>query len=167
MIHSIDPGTPNGYRRAVRRLTLTVSLALAACGGAPAPAPSPAAAPAAVDARAASLLDALLDALARGDTAAAVPLLHRTLLSADGAALDPQVEHYAWRKAAANAHLYARPPVVTSVRDDDESVEAGERGHRMRYFLEKKPELEAMPAPVTLFWPADGGAPKVLYFGGL
>lgn len=141
----------------MRRLNLVVSLwLLAACGGAP-PAPPP-------DPRVVALLDALLDALARGDAAAAVPLLHANLLAADGATLDPQVARYAWTKAAANARLYVRPPVIAASRDEGDGPGGG---RQVRYFLEKTPDVDGMPAPVTVVWPAGGGSPKVLYFGGL
>jgi hypothetical protein len=156
-IRSIAPRAASGYGGAVRWLTLTLSLwLLAACGGAP-PAPPP-------DPRVVALLDGLLDALARDDTAAAVPLLHANLLTEDGTALDPQVARYAWKKAAANAPLYVRPPVIVSTRDEGEAPGAG---RQVRYFLEKKPAVEGMPAPVTVVWPDGGGPPKVLYFGGL
>jgi hypothetical protein len=141
----------------VRTLSLVCSLwLLAACGGAP-PAPPP-------DPSVVALLDRLLDALARDDAAAAVPLLHPNLLTGDGAALDPQVARYAWQKAAANARLYVRPPVVVSSRDAGDGPGGG---RQVRYFLEKRPGVEGMPAPVTLVFPEGGGPPKVLYFGGL
>ncbi|MBP7283942.1 MAG: hypothetical protein KBA66_20320 [Leptospiraceae bacterium] len=45
--------------------------------------------------------------------------------------------------------------------------ETAEKGRRDKYFIKKKEGLNGMPAPIHVFIPENGGAPKIYDFGGL
>ena len=124
------------------------------------------------DGAAVSLLNNLLKALQSGDAAARVqaslPLLHRTLLSADGRDLEASVKAQ-FKKASQNAGNYAQPVQVTRVQAKGaitlgEGTDNPEKGRVEQYFITKKGS--GPTAPVTIFFP-DNGAPKIYYMGSL
>ena len=124
------------------------------------------------DAAAVALLNNLLKALQNGDEAArlraALPLLHRSLLSSDGSDLESSVK-FQFKKASQNAGNYAQPVNVTRVQAKGaitlgEGTDNPEKGRIEQYFIAKKGSGPA--APVTIFFP-DNGAPKVFYMGSL
>lgn len=124
------------------------------------------------DAAAVSLLNNLLKALQSGDEAArvraALPLLHRSLLSSDGRDLESSVK-FQFKKASQNAGNYAQPVDVTRVQPKGaitlgEGTDNPEKGRIEQYFIAKKGSGPA--APVTIFFP-DNGAPKIYYMGSL
>ena len=153
-------------------------------GGGPAYGPGPGGAGPAVagqaapgsDAAAEQLLNATLMALQqnRDEEAAAravLPYLHRSLMDATGANLTTDVRQFSFKKAFGAAPLYASPVKVTRVRPNN-VTEIGfgptaERGRSVDYFVAKRDGQPGMPAPVTVFFPASGGPPKVTYLGSL
>ena len=153
---------------------------LALAGSPPAPQPAqPAQAPAGDDPREAdvpALLAATLSALqqnrdAEAAAAAIVPYLHKSLLDATGARLTTDVRSFSFKKAHDAAGLYAVPVTITRVRPSAVTAighgPTGEQGRSVDYFVAKRAGVAGMPAPVTIFFPAGGGPPKVAYLGSL
>lgn len=139
----------------------------------------PAPAPATNDPREAdvpALLGATLSVLQqnRDEEAAAaaiVPYLHKSLLDASGARLTTDVRSFSFKKAHGSAGLYGVPVTITRVRPSAVTAigfgPTGEQGRSIDYFVAKRPGVNGMPAPVTVFFPAGGGPPKVAYLGSL
>lgn len=103
--------------------------------------------------------------------AAIVPYLHKSLLDATGARLTTDVRSFSFKKAHGSAGLYAVPVNITRVRPSAVTAigygPTGEQGRSVDYFVAKRPGVNGMPAPVTVFFPAGGGPPKVAYLGSL
>ncbi|MBK6461410.1 MAG: hypothetical protein IPF92_10415 [Myxococcales bacterium] len=103
--------------------------------------------------------------------AAIVPYLHKSLLDASGARLTTDVRSFSFKKAHGSAGLYSVPVTITRVRPSAVTAigfgPTGEQGRSIDYFVAKRPGVNGMPAPVTVFFPAGGGPPKVAYLGSL
>jgi len=127
------------------------------------------------DPKGVKLCSDFLAALAIADEAkriaAAIPLLHKTLLTEDGKDLTEDVKRFSFKKASDNAKHYKQPAEVTVVHKGmDQTVGAGkqaEKGRADKYFVAKKEGVAGRPAPLHVFWPADGGAPKLINIGSL
>ena len=140
---------------------------------------SPAPPPAGEDPRASEvpgLLGSALGALQQsgdGDAAAQaiVPYVHRSLLDASGKSLTADVRSFSFKKAHAAAGVYANPVKITRVRPNEVTAigygPTAEQGRAVDYFIAKKDGQAGMPAPVTVFFPASGGPPRVSYLGSL
>jgi hypothetical protein len=117
------------------------------------------------------LMRALLieDEQARLD--AVIQLVHKSLLNAPGNDLDPSVKAFSFRRASNAVRLYKIPVKITSVtRGSDTTVGFGgtaETGRSDRFFVAKREGVAGLPAPIHVFFPADGGAPKILNMGSL
>jgi hypothetical protein len=128
-----------------------------------------------VEARGVELAGRFLQALRTDDEAArikaALPLLHRSLLTADGDDIDPSVKRAAWRKASANADTVALPTKVTRVRAKGnltigEGSDNVERGRVDDYFLARAEGNSGLPARITIFFPQQG-EPKIYDMSGI
>lgn len=127
------------------------------------------------DTRAVNLINAFLAAITQSDSesrkAAAIPHLHATLLTPDGESIDPITERYDFSKAVASIHFYAVPAVITEVHEGEPRTvgfgDQAEPGRVDKYFLDKRDGVAGEPAPLGVFWPADGGAPSLLHIGKL
>ena len=106
-----------------------------------------------------------MQALRTGDEAgriqAALPLLHRSLLTPNGDDIDPSVKRAAWKKATANAGTVAQPVKVARVRPKGnltigEGSENVERGRVEDYFLARAEGNSGLPARITIFFPQKG-----------
>lgn len=122
------------------------------------------------------VLQATLDVLQRnGDPDAAahaiVPLVHRSLLDGAGRDLSTDVRQFSFKKAHTDAGHYENPIRVTRTRVGSSTAlgygAAAEKGQTVDYFIAKRDEGKGMPAPVTIFFPASGGPPKIAYLGSL
>ncbi|MFO0666688.1 MAG: hypothetical protein U0174_22245 [Polyangiaceae bacterium] len=131
-----------------------------------------------IDPRAASLLSDFLAALQRnaGDmnaaARAAAPYLHKSLLNpADPNDVNDDLKRFSFKKAWQNAHFYANPVNITRVRRSNVTAighgGTGEAGTVVDYFVGKLNAQQGMPAPVAIFFPKDGGPPKISYVGSL
>ena len=102
---------------------------------------------------------------------AVIPLLHKTLLTEDGKDLTPDVKRFSYRKACTDAKLYKQPAQVTEVHKGTEHTagfgKQAEKGRADKYFVAKKDDVPGRPAPLHVFWPSDGGAPKLISIGSL
>ena len=122
-----------------------------------------------------TLVNALMNALLVDDIdlriAKVMPLVHKSLLSRDGKSLDPDIRDFSFKKASANVKFYKVPIQIYEVHNGNEVTigwkETAERGRFTKYFVQKKSKQLGRPAPITLFWPLDGGEPKVVDFGSL
>ena len=127
------------------------------------------------EARGVELAGRFVQALRLGDDAArvkaALPLLHRSLLTPEGDDIDPSVKRAAWRKASANAESVALPIKVTRVRAKGnltigEGSESVERGRVEDYFLARAEGNSGLPARITIFFPQQGD-PKIYDMSGI
>lgn len=102
---------------------------------------------------------------------AVIPLVHRDLLNRDCTDLSIDVKPFSYKKAYCNVKFYSIPAVITEVRKGNPCTvgyeETAEEGRVDKYFIDKKPDVDGMPAPVEIFWPEDGGPPKIYYMGSL
>lgn len=123
-----------------------------------------------------SVLQATLDVLQKnGDPDAAahavIPFVHRSLLDEAGKKLSNDVRQFSFKKAHTDAGHYENPIRITRTRAGSASGlgygAAAEKGQTVDYFIAKRDPDKGMPAPVTIFFPASGGPPKVAYLGSL
>lgn len=102
---------------------------------------------------------------------AVIPLLHKSLLTDDGKDLKPDVKRFSYGKACTNAKFYKQPAEVTDAHKGTESKvgfgKTAEKGRADKYFVAKKDGVAGRPAPLHVFWPSDGGAPKLINIGSL
>lgn len=127
------------------------------------------------DPKGVKLCSDLLAALSRESEAervqATVPLLHKSLLSDDGKDLARQIREFSFKKAAAGAKFYAQPAEIFEVHKGLEQTigfqNTAERGRVDKYFVKKKEGAAGRPAPLHVFWPKDGGEPKLVNIGSL
>ena len=128
-----------------------------------------------VDPRAVRLLNDFMQALSVEDPGASaralLPFVHASLKSAAGDDLSRDLLQFGHKKAHANARHYAVPVQVTRVRTTSTTGigfgDTAEAGRVDDYFIAKRAGVNGMPAPVKVFFPADGGAPLVSYMGSL
>ena len=120
------------------------------------------------DPRAQALLTRFVQVLQTQDEGqriqACLPHLHSSLLTADGKDLTPDVKNFQFQKASKNAKWYELPVKITRVRPRDSSDYSG---REYNYFIARKEDGAGPPAPVTIFFPDNGGEPKILYMGSL
>lgn len=122
-----------------------------------------------------TLVSNFLQALQIGDEAqrvqAVLPYLHKSLLTASGTDLSPDVKRYQFKKASQAAASYAVPANVTRVHSRGSLVvDEGhnpEKGRVDDYYIAKKDGQSSTAAPVQIFFPEDGSAPKIFYMGSL
>lgn len=102
---------------------------------------------------------------------AILPLLHKSMLTRDGKDLDRNVKEFSYKKACSAARLYALPVEIYEVHKGNVTTvgfkETAERGRSDKYFVSKKPGVEGRPTPLHVFWPEDGGEPKLINIGSL
>lgn len=113
-----------------------------------------------------ALLDALLAALHLPDEAASmaalVPLLHPSLL--EGGGLGEDDRKYRFKKAHHNAPYYRAPVDVVRVRERGPHVLGGEPGQLVDFFVARVDASTGESAPVQVFFPDDGGPPRIAYY---
>lgn len=127
------------------------------------------------DPKAVKLCSDLLAALSKEDEAqriaATVPLLHKSLLTADGKDLAREVREFSFKKASAGARFYKQPAEIFEVHKGLEQTvgfgNTAERGRVDKYFVQKKEGAAGRPAPLHVFWPNEGGEPKLINIGSL
>lgn len=128
------------------------------------------------DKKAEALLNQFMQALASSadqDQAAkaALPYLHRTLLNPAGNDVSDDLRRFSFKKAHTARNAYAVPVKITRIHPTTQTQvgfkETAEAGSVIDYFLAKKDGVAGMPAPVKVFFPNNGGEPKVFYIGSL
>jgi len=127
------------------------------------------------DPEAVQLINDFLGALSIEDDTerlqAVIPLVHKSLLTRDGDDLDRDTKEFSYKKAYSNVKFYSQPADITEVRKGTPTTvgweETAEAGRVDKYFIDKKDGVDGMPAPIEVFWPEDGGPPKIYYMGSL
>ncbi len=117
------------------------------------------------------LLKALSNKSADARLKAILPLMHKSTKRSGGDDLKRTVKNYSYKKATQNVKFYAMPAKITEVHKG-RTVTVGyrdtaERGRRDKYFVGKKKGVAGRPAPIHVFWPQKGGAPRILDIGSL
>jgi hypothetical protein len=126
------------------------------------------------DPRAAKLLVQLAMALSSADEKTCIeqllPILHKSLLASAGDDLAREVKALTLKKARTAISKYASPISIARIeKTPTPSVGMGataEQGAVYEYFLRPK-DNTAISAPVKIFFPANGGEPKISHFGSL
>lgn len=163
--------------KTMRRIGFALVLGTAVFTQAMRPQPAQAQMDEPADPRAEKLLNDFFAALTanEGDLDAAIkaalPHLHKSLLAPGGSDVSADLRRFSFRKAWQNAKFYAQPIKLTRIRKTGTSAigfaETAEKGKVCDYFVGKKDGVNGMPAPVKVFFPADGGAPKISYVGSI
>lgn len=127
------------------------------------------------DPKGTELVNNLLKALSIEDPEerlqAVIPLVHKSLLTSDGKDLSRDTKDFSYKKAYNNVKFYQIPVSIKEVHKGRVMEigfrETGERGRTDKYFVNKRPGVAGYPAPIHVFWPQDGGSPKVVNMGSL
>ena len=94
------------------------------------------------------------------------------LLNGNNIALSPNTERFSFKKDSENAQFYQYPVVITEARIAIRESTIGfgtkaRKGKLNKYFIAKKDGVAGRPAPITIFVPNNGGAPKIYGIGSL
>jgi hypothetical protein len=89
----------------------------------------------------------------------------------EGNDLTTDIRQFSFKKAHSNAKFYQIPVKITRIRPTRVTAigfeETAEKGSVVDYFISKKEGGNGLPAPIKIFFPADGGTPKISYMGSL
>jgi len=105
--------------------------------------------------------------------AAVMPYVHKSNYNASGTALDNDLLSFSFKKAHQNAKFYTYPVRITRSQNlkttgiGHPSRGTAEQGHEIKYWISKKSGVSGMPAPLVVFFPADGGQATISYMGSL
>jgi hypothetical protein len=129
------------------------------------------------DKKAEHLINRLLDSLLIADfdqsAHAVAQLTHKSSLNSERDNLSRDLLDFSFKKAHDNAKFYAHPVKITRIQKTavtaigHSSNDTAEAGEERKYWIAKKPGVNGMPAPINVFFPADGGHPKINYMGSL
>lgn len=127
------------------------------------------------DTKAVAVLNKFMNALMIEDADASaqevMKYTHISLHNGDRTDLTQDLRSFSFKKAHDNAKFYQIPVKITRVRETKVSAigydETAQKGKVIDYFVAKKAGVNGMPAPVKIFFPADGSEPKISYMGSL
>jgi hypothetical protein len=127
------------------------------------------------DPAAAKLVGEFMNALTIADEAerlqAILPIVHDSLKTKDKKDLFSSVKQFSYKRAVNMIKLYKNPVELGDVHKGSVSTigfkETAETGRRDKYFVKKKEGINGLPAPIHVFIPEGGGAPKIYDFGSL
>lgn len=129
------------------------------------------------DPRAVKVLGDFFAALAIADenesAKACLKVVHVSLMNPQKNDLSADLRRFSFKKAHDNAKFYASPVKLTRIRPKSitgigaRSNGTAELGQVHDYFVAKKDGVAGMPAPVQIFFPQNGGEPKIAYMGSL
>ena len=101
----------------------------------------------------------------------ALPIIHRSEYNSAKNGLLADRMSYSFKKAWENAKFYTTPVVVTRVQKQGISAigfkETAQSGTAYKVWISKKDGVAGLPAPLNVFFPADGSAPTMYYYGSL
>lgn len=102
---------------------------------------------------------------------AALPYIHPSEYDGTGTNLKRDRLEFSFKKAWQNAKFYKVPVSVTRVqRQNITAIGFGataQAGTAFKVWVAKKDGAGGMPAPLNVFFPADGSSPTVYYYGSL
>ena len=129
------------------------------------------------DPRAVKLLGDFFTALSISDedasAKACLQVVHISLMNKARDDLSPDLRRFSFKKAHDNAKFYAQPVKITRIRPKSMSGigaranGTAQLGRVHDYFVQKKDGVAGLPAPVQVFFPADGSEPKIAYMGSI
>lgn len=130
---------------------------------------------ASIDPAAQTLLNDFITALLIDDedasAQATLKYVHKSLMNDAASDLTADLRRFSFKKAHSGAKFYAVPVQITRVRPTATSAigfgKTAQAGKVVDYFIAKKPGINGMPAPVKVFFPSDGSAPKISYMGSI
>ncbi len=116
-------------------------------------------------------VEALLIPDATASAQALLPLLHSSLKSSDGKSLTSLVEQFSFQKARKDVGFYKSPvEIARENKLNQSSINLGsapETGALVDYYIARKDPKTGLPAPVRIFFPADGSKAVITYIGNL
>lgn len=120
------------------------------------------------------LLQALVEGLLEKDLNLVCTYVHKSLRrSMNGKEdLDRSVKDYQYRYACQGVGNVKNPICVTRIVPNTGTSGIGfqdraENGRIEKYFLECTSSSKKMPVPVQVFFPSNGGSPKICHFGSI
>lgn len=127
------------------------------------------------DPAAAKLVGEFMTALTIADEAerlqAILPMVHDSLKTKDKKDLFSSVKQFSYKRAVDMIKLYKNPAELGEIHKGNSMTigfkETAEKGRRDKYFVKKKDGINGLPAPIHVFIPEGGGAPKIYDFGSL
>ena len=122
-----------------------------------------------------SFMNAIMDPDSQGNEGtaaiAALPYIHASEYDARGTNLKKDRLEFSFKKAWHNAKFYTLPVSVTRIqRQHITAIGFGataQAGKAFKVWIAKKDGVAGMPAPLNVFFPSDGSAPKLYYYGSL
>ncbi len=101
----------------------------------------------------------------------AMQQIHKSDFAKDGNSLKQDRLNFSFKKAWQNAKFYANPIKITRVQKTSLSAigfkETAQAGTSYKVWIGKKQGVNGMPAPIYVFFPSDGGEPKLHDYGSL
>ncbi len=102
---------------------------------------------------------------------AALPFIHRSEYDNTGTNLKRDRLDFSFKKAWQNAKFYKWYVQPTMVQKQNLTAigfgETAEAGTAYKVWIAKKDGVGGLPAPLNVFFPADGSEPKLYYYGSL
>jgi hypothetical protein len=102
---------------------------------------------------------------------AALPFIHRSEYDNTGTNLKRDRLDFSFKKAWQNAKFYKWYVVATRVQKQNLTAigfgETAEAGTSYKVWIAKKDGVGGLPAPLNVFFPADGSSPTLHYYGSL
>ena len=128
-----------------------------------------------INSQAVAMLNQFIKALMLDDSQerlrAVLPFVHKSMLSPDGNDLDRTVKEFSYKRAVQNVKFYQVPVKITRVAMGNVRTigfkSTAERGRVDRYFVAKRSGVAGLPAPIHIFFPENGGVPKIINMGSL
>jgi len=109
----------------------------------------------------------------RASAKAVMPYVHASNFNAKKTDLDDDLLQFGFKKAHQNARYYQYPISITRVQKL-KTTEIGhpsrgthQFGEEVKYWIAKKSGQAGVPAPLVVFYPADGSAPTISYMNSL
>lgn len=102
---------------------------------------------------------------------AAMPYIHASEYDNSGTNLKRDRLDFSFKKAWQNAKFYQLPVSVTRIQKQNLTAigfgPTAQAGISYKVWIAKKAGVNGMPAPLNVFFPADGSAPTLHYYGSL
>ena len=122
-----------------------------------------------------SFMFAIIEPDSQGDESiaaiAVLPYVHSSEYDANGTSLKQDRLNYSFKKAWQNARFYKVPVSVTRIQKQNITAigfgKTAQAGTAFKVWISKKDGVAGLPAPLNVFFPSDGSAPKIYYYGSL
>lgn len=118
-----------------------------------------------------NFVNSLLDADFNTAAKKAMQQIHKSDYAKDGTSLKQDRLNFSFKKAWQNAKFYENPIKITRVQKTNLTgigfKETAQAGTSYKVWIGKKQGVSGLPAPIYVFFPADGGEPKLHDYGSL